>query len=149
MIEIRETPLTPHDCLEAVRSPGSGGAVLFVGSVRDMSDGTAVEFLEYEAYVPMALSSMKQLVEEARLRWPIQAVAIQHRVGRLTIGEDAVAIAVACPHRAEAFEACRFIIDRLKEVVPIWKKEHDANGAVWVGGPTLPVETSSRDPEPG
>jgi molybdopterin synthase catalytic subunit len=142
MIELRESTLDPAQCLEAVRGPGTGGIVLFVGTVRDISEGKRVEHLEYEAYEPMAVAKLEQLVGEARQRWPVQAMAIQHRVGRLEIGDDAVVIAVACPHRAEAFEACRYAIDRLKEIVPIWKKEHGQDGAVWVGGPTA-LATSS------
>lgn len=137
MIEIIDGPLGPDRCLDAVRGPRSGGIVTFIGTVRDFSEGKRVEYLEYEAYRPMALAKMQQLAREAGERWPVTAIAMQHRVGRLDIGDDAVVIAVACPHRAEAFEACRFVIDRLKEIVPIWKKEHGEGGAVWVGGPTL------------
>lgn len=106
-----------------------------------------MKYLEYEAYPPMAVSKLEQVAREAEERWPVQAMAIQHRVGRLEIGDDAVVVAVACPHRAEAFDACRYTIDRLKEIVPIWKKEHGEAGEVWVGGPTL--ETSSPGPGPG
>jgi molybdopterin synthase catalytic subunit len=81
---------------------------------------------------------MERVVSETRDRWPVQSMAIQHRLGRLEIGDDAVIVAVSCPHRAEAFEACRYAIDRLKHVVPIWKKEHGEGGAVWVGGPIHP-----------
>lgn len=148
MIEILSGPLSLERCVQAVRRPGSGGLVTFVGSVRDFSEGQRVEFLEYEAYEPMALAKMQQVVDEASARWPVQAMAIQHRVGRLEIGEDAVVIAVACPHRAEAFAACRYAIDRLKEIVPIWKKEHGEDGAVWVGGPTLETAGPSPDRAP-
>lgn len=147
MIELLEHELSPDRCLEAVRCPGSGGIALFVGTVRDMSEGKRVKYLEYEAYPPMAVSKLEQVAREAEERWPVQAMAIQHRVGRLEIGDDAVVVAVACPHRAEAFDACRYTIDRLKEIVPIWKKEHGEAGEVWVGGPTL--ETSSPGPGPG
>jgi molybdopterin synthase catalytic subunit len=148
MIEILSGPLSLERCVRAVRRPGSGGLVTFIGSVRDISEGKRVEFLEYEAYEPMALARLQQVVDEAAARWPVQAMAIQHRVGRLEIGEDAVIIAVACPHRAEAFAACEYAIDRLKEIVPIWKKEHGEDGAVWVGGPTLQTAGSSRDHAP-
>lgn len=147
MIELREGPLDPVQCLDSVRGSGTGGLVLFVGTVRDISDGQRVDFLEYEAYEPMALAKLQQLVHEATERWPVRAMSIQHRVGRLEIGDDAVVIAVACPHRAEAFDACRYAIDRLKEIVPIWKKEHGEDGAVWVGGPTAAM--SSPGPEQG
>jgi molybdopterin synthase catalytic subunit len=143
MIELRDGPLSPDACLATVRQNGSGGIALFIGCVRDFSEGHDVEWLEYEAYVPMAEEKLRQVVEEARERWPVQGMAIQHRLGRLEIGEDAVVIAVSCPHRAEAFDACRYAIDRIKEIVPIWKKEFSASGAVWVGGPaSAPTEPS-------
>jgi molybdopterin synthase catalytic subunit len=122
--------------------------VVFVGSVRDMSEGKQVDFLEYEAYEPMALQRLHEVAAEAESRWPVLAIAIQHRVGRLEIGDDAVVVAVSCPHRAEAFEACRYVIDRLKEVVPIWKKEHGEGGQVWIGGPTLDRPSPNREPAP-
>jgi len=147
MIELRHGPLSLDQCVAAVRGPGSGGIVTFAGMVRDHSDGKRVEFLEYEAYEPMALSMMQQVVDEVCQRWPVRGIAIQHRLGRLEISEDAVVIAIACPHRAEAFDACRYAIDRLKEIVPIWKKEHGESGEVWVGGPTL--EEASTTPDRG
>src|SRR5436305_10184943 len=120
MIELRHDSLSIDECIQAVRRDGSGGVVTFIGCVRDVSDGKNVSFLEYEAYEPMALEKLRQVVEEASERWPVQAMAIQRRLGRLDIGEDAVVIAVACPHRSEAFAACKYAIDRLKEIVPIW-----------------------------
>lgn len=141
MIELTYDPLSPDRCTQAVRQAGSGGIVTFVGCVRDLSEGKHVEYLEYEAYEPMALNKMRQVCDETTEMWPVKAIAIQHRVGRLEIGDDAVVIAVSCPHRAEAFEACRYAIDRLKEIVPIWKKEHGEGGETWVGGPTaVPTE---------
>lgn len=134
-IELRREPLDPGACLDAVRQPGSGGIALFVGSVREVSNGQRIDFLEYEAYEAMAMERMRAIIREAESHWPVRAVAIQHRLGRLAVGEDAVAIAVSCPHRAEAFEACRYLIDRLKDVVPIWKKERGENGEEWVEGP--------------
>jgi molybdopterin synthase catalytic subunit len=145
MIELRHDSLSLDTCTAAVRTAGTGGIVTFVGCVRDHAEGKQVSYLEYEAYEPMALASLEQIVAEARERWPVQAMAIQHRLGRLEIGDDAVVIAVACPHRAEAFEACRYAIDRIKQIVPIWKKEHAEDGAVWVGGPTAPA---SHAPSP-
>lgn len=144
MIELRHAALSIDECMAAVRQPGSGGLVTFVGSIRDNSDGQAVHFLEYEAYEPMALDKLAQVVAETSERWPVHAMAIQHRVGRLEIGEDAVAIAVSCAHRGEAFAACQYAIDRLKEIVPIWKKEHGSDGTTWVGGPT--AQSTSGDP---
>lgn len=136
MIELRHDDISVERCTAAVREAGSGGIVTFVGCVRNVSEGKRVEYLEYEAYEPMALEKLRQVTNEAQARWPILAIALQHRLGRLEIGDDAVVIAVSCPHRAEAFEACKYVIDRIKEVVPIWKKEHGEGGAVWVDGPT-------------
>lgn len=144
MIELLYEPLSLERCVESVRRPRSGGIVTFVGSVRDVSDGKDVEYLEYEAYEPMALDKLEQVVQEITSRWPVRAIAIQHRLGRLEIGEDAVIIAVSCAHRAEAFAACQYAIDRLKEIVPIWKKEHGEGGEVWLGGPTLEAASPNR-----
>ena len=148
MIELLHEPLSIDRCIEAARRPGSGGLVTFVGSVRDVSEGRKVRQLEYEAYEPMALEKLRQVIDEAAGRWPVQAMAIQHRLGTLAIGEDAVIIAVSCPHRAEAFAACQYAIDRLKQVVPIWKKEYGEAGEVWVGGPTLETASSNRGLSP-
>ncbi len=144
MIELTYGPLSHERCLTAVRGPGSGGLVTFIGSVRDISEGKRVTYLEYEAYEPMALAKLEQVVDEARERWPVQELAIQHRLGHLDIGEDAVIVAVACAHRGAAFAACQYVIDRLKEIVPIWKKEFGEGGEVWVGGPTMP-DSPTRD----
>src|SRR5947209_15352794 len=104
MIELLNAPLSVERCVEAARRPGAGGMVVFVGSVRDMSEGKQVDFLEYEAYEPMALQKLKEVAAEAEARWPVVGLAIQHRVGRLEIGDDAVVVVVSCPHRGEAFE---------------------------------------------
>jgi molybdopterin synthase catalytic subunit len=143
MIELRSSPLSLEECVSAVRRAGSGGIVTFTGSVRDVSEGKRVHLLEYEAYEEMAVEKMHQVVAEASARWPVRAMAIQHRLGRLDIGEDAVIIAVSCPHRTEAFAACHYAIDRLKEIVPIWKKEFAEDGSSWVGGPTSAEVTSN------
>jgi len=113
---------------------GAGALALFSGVVRDQTGGRRVKFLEYEAHGPMALAKMREIALAIRRRWPIiSRIAVVHRIGRLEIGESSVMIAVSSPHRAEAFEACRFAIDTLKETVPIWKKEHFEDGEVWVG----------------
>ena len=117
----------------AVANPAAGAIVTFAGTTRESNVGRRVIRLEYEAYESMALSEMRKLAREAGERWPIVRIAIQHRVGLVAIGETSVAIAVAAAHRAEAFEACRFAIDRLKEIVPIWKKEYFEGGEIWVG----------------
>jgi len=117
----------------AVADPAAGAICTFVGTTRENNVGRKVLRLEYEAYEAMALSEIRKLAEEAGRRWEITRVAITHRIGVVEIGETSVAIAVSAPHRAEAFEACRFAIDRLKEIVPIWKKEHFEGGEVWIG----------------
>lgn len=118
---------------QAVAHPSAGAIVTFAGTTRNDNVGRRVIRLEYEAYEPMALSEMRKLAREAGERWKIVRLAIQHRVGPVAIGETSVAIAVSSAHRAEAFEACRFAIDRLKEIVPIWKKEFFEGGEIWVG----------------
>lgn len=120
--------------LEARVSGVTNGAVCtFVGQVRDHSRGREVTFLEYDAYVPMAVKEMTRLAGEAEARWGCN-VAIQHRIGRIELGEASVVISVGSPHRAEAFEACRWCIDTLKETVPIWKREVCPDGAYWIEG---------------
>jgi molybdopterin synthase catalytic subunit len=110
---------------------GDGAACTFVGVVRDHNAGRAVRRLEYEAFEEMALPLMEEIAAEARRRWPAASVSIVHRLGGLEIGEPSVAVAAFAPHRAEAFEACRYAIDTLKATVPIWKKEFYADGAAW------------------
>jgi molybdopterin synthase catalytic subunit len=116
-------------------SPADGALCLFLGVVRDENGGRAVTHLEYEAFEEMALPLLREIADTARSRWPITDIRIVHRLGRLEIGETSVAVAVASPHRAEAFEACRYAIDTLKASVPIWKKEFYADGATWLEGP--------------
>ncbi len=115
-----------------VTSPRDGALALFVGVVRDENAGRRVTHLEYEAYEEMALPLLEQLEAECRRSWPVTDVRMVHRLGRLEIGEASVAVAIASPHRAEAFAACRHAIDTLKRTVPIWKKEFFEGGAVWV-----------------
>ncbi|MDB4959259.1 MAG: MoaD family protein [Myxococcales bacterium] len=120
-------------CIAAVRGEGMGGIVTFTGMVRLHSDGATIDHLEYEAYAPMATKVMTQLCDEIEAEILGTRVAVEHRIGRLGIGDIAVVIAAAAPHRAEAFTACRAMIDRLKDRVPIWKKEVGTDGAEWVG----------------
>lgn len=117
----------------AVAHPAAGAIVTFAGTTRRENAGRRVIRLEYEAYEPMALAEMRKLAQAAGERWKIVRIAIQHRIGFVDVGETSVAIAVSAAHRAEAFEACRFAIDRLKEIVPVWKKEYFDGGEVWVG----------------
>lgn len=126
-------PLSLDRCVAAVRDPAMGGLVTFTGMVRRHSRGVTVERLEYEAYEPMAVREMTRLCEEIEAEHAGVRLAVEHRVGTLQVGELAVVIAAAAPHRAEAFTACRAMIDRLKERVPIWKKELGEDGSTWVG----------------
>jgi molybdopterin synthase catalytic subunit len=132
-IAIGREPLDIEELEQEVAHPAAGAIVTFAGTTRRDNVGRRVLRLEYEAYEPMALSEMRKLADEAGQRWQIVRIAIRHRIGVVEIGQTSVAIAVAAAHRAEAFEACRFAIDRLKEVVPIWKKEYFEGGAVWIG----------------
>ena len=133
MIEITEAPIDHAALTERVRSNLAGAVCTFLGTVREMTGDRRTASLDYEAYPEMALRQMAELEEKARLRWPIQDVALVHRVGHLDLGEVSVVVAVSCPHRDQAFEACRWLIDTLKEVVPIWKKEVWADGTEeWV-----------------
>ena len=118
----------------AVAHPGAGAICTFTGIVRDNSRGEPVTHLEYEAYASMAERQMRVIADEIAERWPEARVAMAHRTGRLEIGEASVVISVSCPHRAEAIAACQWGIDRLKESVPIWKKEFASSGAVWIEG---------------
>jgi molybdopterin synthase catalytic subunit len=126
-------PLSLDRCIAAVGAPGMGGIVTFTGMVRLRSRGTTIDHLEYEAYAPMAIKTMTELCDEIEREVTGARLAVEHRIGNLAIGELAVVIAAAAPHRAEAFTACRAMIDRLKDRVPIWKKEISVDGAEWVG----------------
>lgn len=133
MIRLTHDPIDYPALTEAVRSPQAGAVVLFLGTVREMTGGRATVALDYEAYPPMAQAKLEELLAEARERWPIVEAAIVHRLGRLELGEVSVAVAVSTPHRDQAFAAGRYLIDRLKEVVPVWKKENWADGTTeWV-----------------
>jgi molybdopterin synthase catalytic subunit len=118
---------------EQVRRNDCGAVVLFLGTVRDLTGDRRTVALDYEAYPAMAEKKMAEIERDTRSRWPVGEMIMVHRLGHLDIGEVSVAIAVSCPHRAQAFEACRYAIDRLKELVPIWKKENWADGSTeWV-----------------
>ncbi|MEO8704990.1 MAG: molybdopterin converting factor subunit 1 [Kofleriaceae bacterium] len=132
-VRLLDEPLSLDRVVAAVTGPGMGGVVTFTGAVRRHSRGVVVQRLEYEAYGPMAVREMTRLCEEIEAEIAGTALAVEHRVGTLAIGDVAVVIAAAAPHRAEAFDACRAMIDRLKDRVPIWKKEIGEDGAEWVG----------------
>jgi molybdopterin synthase catalytic subunit len=115
---------------------GDGAIAAFTGLVRDHNQGRAVKFLEYEAYEPLAVKALDRIREEARAAWPATRLAVHHRIGRLEIGEASIIIVAASPHRGDAFAACRYTIERVKQIVPIWKHEHFDGGEVWLEGAT-------------
>jgi MoaE-MoaD fusion protein len=132
-VQLLATPLSLDRCIAAVTDAGIGGVVTFTGLVRRHSHGALIDHLDYEAYGSMAVREMTRLCVEIEAELPGVRLAVEHRVGRLVVGELAVVIAAGAPHRAEAFTACRAMIDRLKDRVPIWKKEFGDDGATWVG----------------
>jgi molybdopterin synthase catalytic subunit len=127
-----------------VRTPGDGAVVTFDGCVRNQSHGRRTLYLDYEAYESMALAKLREIAAELHAKFPIDRVAIAHRLGRLEIGETSVFIAVSSPHRPAAFEACRLAIDTLKRTVPIWKKEYFEDGAMWADGELPPAPQDTR-----
>lgn len=129
MIRLTHDEIDHAQLTELVRRPGCGAVVTFLGTVRDITGDEVTESLDYEAFVPMAEAKMRELESDARARWPVGEVALVHRLGLMKVGEISVAIAVSCPHRAQAFDACRYLIDRLKETVPIWKRDITPEGA--------------------
>lgn len=137
-VALSDEPIDVNAVSRRVENDGCGAIVTFSGAVRDNARGERVLYLEYEAYAPLAHKHLLALADEAEARWGVRC-AVQHRLGRLEIGECSVAVAVASPHRAEAFDACRWLMDTLKATVPIWKKEYFVGGAHWIEGPqTVP-----------
>lgn len=132
-VAIERGALSSEQVSSVVRRPGAGAIVVFEGTVRDLNEGRAVVLLEYEAYEAMALAEMERIADELEREHEGVRVAARHRIGALSVGDVAVICAASAPHRSEAFEACRALIDRLKERVPIWKREHGPEGAYWVG----------------
>ena len=128
MFKITSEDIELGDVIRAVEAGDAGAIVHFLGVVRNNTEGREVSYLEYEAYPPMAEKKMAEIAQEIHEKWGLDRVAMIHRVGRLEIGEVSVAVAVASPHRKEAFEACHYAMNRLKQIVPIWKRE------VWVDG---------------
>jgi molybdopterin synthase catalytic subunit len=130
---LTEQPIDLASLIAEVQSPERGGIACFIGAVRNHHDGRAVERLEYTAYGAMAEAELERIVAETRFRWPV-AIAVRHRIGRLVVGDAAVAIAAAAAHRDAAFAACRYAIEEIKQRVPIWKQEFFGDGQVeWVG----------------
>ena len=145
-VAITSAPLDVQALAAAVAGADTGGVASFVGLVRDHNLGRRVLYLEYETYEALAVKTLARIVEEAGTQWSETRLAIHHRVGRLEIGEASVAIAAASPHRAHAFAACRYAIERVKQIVPIWKREHFEGGDVWLEGATAdPQDQAARD----
>jgi molybdopterin synthase catalytic subunit len=133
MFKIVDGPIEGIDLEAEVRTDADGAVIVFHGVARRFSRGRDVVHLEYEAYPEMAEKVMREIADEIKARWPVTGVAIVHRTGVLQIGQASVAIAVSAPHRGEAFEAAQYAIDRLKQIVPIWKKEVWSDGSQWIG----------------
>ncbi len=130
MVELTQQPIDAAEITQTVTSPTAGAVVLFLGTTRQFTDAKETVTLTYSAYAPMATSEMAKLETQANARWPIDHCVLVHRLGEVPIGEASVAVAVSTPHRRDAFEAASWLMDRLKELVPVWKKEH------WAGGET-------------
>jgi molybdopterin synthase catalytic subunit len=135
VIRLQPGPIDAAEVVADAKCEGDGAVAVFLGTVRNVNAGRRVLFLEYEAYAGMAEREMERIAAAAVARFAVTNVGIVHRVGRVEIGEASVVIAVAAPHRAQAMDACRFVIDTLKTSVPIWKREHFDDGAVWIEGP--------------
>jgi len=129
-------PLDAVRTAAAVSAANCGAVATFVGLVRDHNAGRRVLYLDYECYEPLAVKSFRRIADEASGEWPTARLAIEHRVGPLQVGEASVVIAAGSPHRAEAFSACRYAIERIKQIAPIWKREHFEGGDVWIEGAT-------------
>ena len=143
MFRVTRRPIVVATLLRAVRDPAAGAVVTFLGTTRNENAGRRVVRLEYEAFHRMAEREMKALAANAARRWALRRVAMVHRIGVVPVGEASVAIAVSSGHRAEAFAACHWLIDRLKEIVPIWKREHFRGGQVWIGAQQGTPDTSA------
>ena len=142
MVEITREKIDIERVLAAVDDDETGGLVFFVGRVRNRSNGRNVSQMIYEGYDEMAKSELIKIAAQATEKWTVKKIALVHRLGRLSLGDASVVIAVACEHRAQAFDACRFAIDRLKKRLPIWKKEYGEDGQWWVEG----VKPESQEP---
>jgi len=137
MIKITEKHIDVQKVIETASSLNAGAVNVFIGTVRSSANGKNVVWLEYEAYETMAVLEIRKIIDEAASRWPLLGWAVSHRIGTLRPGETAVVVAVSTPHRKDSFEACQFIVDTLKEKVPIWKKEVFEGGEEWVSARPL------------
>lgn len=133
IIKIVRHKIDLDEILASVADGGAGGTAVFIGTTRNLSDEGPVEYLEYEAYEPMALKIMREIAGSARSRWPLTGLSVVHRIGRVDVGEASIVIAVSAAHRAGAFDACRFVLDSVKKDAPIWKKEVLGGKHTWVG----------------
>jgi molybdopterin converting factor subunit 1 len=147
LFELVRLPIPVAEIVAGLKAPEDGALVVFEGIVRNHSAGRRTLYLDYEAYEPMALSKLSEIGEIMRAQFPVNRLALVHRLGRLDIGETSVLIAVSSAHRRAAFDACRFGIDTLKRTVPIWKKEYFEDGAIWAEGEIPPAPSNSRLPE--
>ncbi|MQF69939.1 molybdenum cofactor biosynthesis protein MoaE [SAR202 cluster bacterium AD-804-J14_MRT_500m] len=145
MIQITQSMLDPISVTESVRNDANGAVVTFVGTTRRTSEGKQVLYLEYEGYEAMATKKLEQICQDIKTQWPMLDLSIMHRLGRLEIEDISLVVAVASPHRKEAFDACSHVVDRIKEIVPIWKKEVFEDGEAWVGCQShqIPTVTST------
>jgi molybdopterin synthase catalytic subunit len=145
LFQVGGHPLDVMAVVAAAAGPRHGAVTTFIGNVRDMNGGRLVRWLDYEAYAPLAVKSFERIADEARTWWPATVLAIHHRTGRVEIGEASVVIAAASPHRADAFAAARYAIERIKQIAPIWKHEHFDGGEVWIEGATAdPHDEAAR-----
>ena len=145
LFRVGDEPLDVMAVIAAVAGPAHGAVTTFIGNVRETNAGREVRWLDYEAYAPLAVKSFERIAEEAGAQWPDTLIAIHHRTGRVEIGEASVVIAAASPHRADAFAAARYAIERIKQIAPIWKHEHFDGGDVWIEGATAdPADESAR-----
>ena len=145
VVAVTHEPLDLNAVAALVGASGDGAVVTFAGLVRDHNQGRVVKFLEYEAYEPLAVRALQRIVDESARLWPLARIAMHHRVGRLEIGEASIVIAAASAHRADAFAVTRYAIERVKQIVPIWKREHFDGGDVWLEGATAdPDDEAAR-----
>ena len=128
-IKLTRDPIAHHEMVENCRTKSTGAIVLFLGTVREITGNNQTLSLEYDAFAPLAEKSLTEIAEEAKSSWPIREIEIIHRLGTIQPGETSIAICLSCPHRADAFSACQQIMDKIKKVVPIWKKETSPHGA--------------------
>jgi molybdopterin synthase catalytic subunit len=149
MYEIAKDPIDIQSVIDKVVQREAGAINTFIGTVRELTKGKKTLYLIYEAYEPMAVKKLEQIGNEIKERWEGAEVAITHRVGKLDITDVAVVIAVSTPHRADSYEANRYAIERIKEIVPIWKKEHWEDGQEWIGNQLETVAYPSGKPEEG